>query len=396
MTLTIRADIVGPRLRAARVAANLTQEEAARALGLARTTLLAIEAGKRLPKAEELRAFSDLYSVRAGELLTRSRQPLDLEVKYRSSGMRRADRSDNSETENVLETAKAQASKLLNRLAASALELEGLLELSRSRAEYPSWSVNSDQSVEEQAEDAALMFRQRLGVGFGPISNLKALLELEFGIWVFERPLHSSISGACAFHKEYGGFILLNSNHWPERRQQTAGHEAGHGMARPGEPAVLINTDEFVDREDRFCDVFARALLMPAAVVRRKAVEIKGMGKLTVRHLLWLAAYFHVSIEAMGRRMESLALIPRGTYDSLKNRKIGRSHLEQVVRESEMAFAPSGFTPKLLFLASEAYSRGLLSEQQIAEKLELDLPSVRSALEGVTNANESGASLASS
>ncbi len=141
-----------------------------------------------------------------------------------------------------------------------------------------------------------------------------------------------------------------------------------------------MKSDVYSEREDKFCDAFARALLMPGAAVRRKAAEIKGVEGLTIRHVLWLAGYFRVSIEAMARRMEYLALLSKGTYDSLKRRGLGRKHLEQVAEEGNLNITPAGFTPRLFFMASEAYARGLLSEQQIAEKLELDLPRVRTAL----------------
>jgi Zn-dependent peptidase ImmA (M78 family)/transcriptional regulator with XRE-family HTH domain len=371
MALPIRSDVLGPRLKAARATANLTQEQAAKALGLARTTLLAIESGKRPVRPEEIRAFSALYKVREGELLSGARQPLDLEVKFRSSGQSATPSGD---------SAKDDASRLLNRLAAAAIEFEELLGHPVIKGDYPIWHLSSDVGIEDQAEDAALMFRQRLGVGLGPLPDLKPLLELEFGIRIFERPLNPSVSGACSFDKNYGAFMLLNINHWHERRQLTAGHEIGHGMVRPGEPAVILSSETYLDREDRFCDAFARALLMPAVAVRRKAGEIKGSEGLTVRHVLWLAAYFRVSIEAMGRRMESLGLLPKGTYESLKRSGLGRKHLEQVAAESRFDLTPIGFTPRLFFMAGEAYLRGLLSEQQIAEKLELDLPTVRKAL----------------
>jgi Zn-dependent peptidase ImmA (M78 family) len=376
MAIHIRPEVLGARLKAARTVVNLTQEEAAGRLRLARTTLLAIEAGKRAVRPDELRAFAELYEVRESELLGGSRQPLDLDVKFRSSGL--GPRDVKART---LETAKAGAKKLLNRLAATVLELEELLDLPSTQAAYPEWHINPDQSLEDQAEDAALMLRQRLGIGMGPIPDLKALLELELRTHVFERPLPAGISGACSFHKQYGGFVLLNANHWVERRQQTAAHEIGHGMVRPEQPAVVVETEEFVDKEDKFCDLFARALLMPGVAVRRRAADVKGPGPLTVRHVLLLSAYFRVSIESMARRLEALSLMPRGTYDSLKERGLGRKHLEQVVKEAELSTSYPGFTPRLMFLVGEAYSRGLLSEQLIAEKLDLDLISVREALE---------------
>lgn len=54
---------VGDRLRVARSASGLTQEQAAERLGLARTTLVAIERGDRQPRPEELVAFAKLYAV---------------------------------------------------------------------------------------------------------------------------------------------------------------------------------------------------------------------------------------------------------------------------------------------------------------------------------------------
>src|SRR5258707_9087154 len=118
-------------------------------------------------------------------------------------------------------------------------------------------------------------------------------------------------------------------------------------MVRPGQPIIVLDTEDFPDREDKFCDAFGRALLMPAAAVRRKAAEVKAEGKLTVRHVLWLSAYFRVSMEAMGRRLEALGLANRGIYDSLKRRGLSRRHLEDVMREAGFEKSPQGFTPRL-------------------------------------------------
>ncbi len=61
--------ILGQRLQAARKNANLTQQSVAEVTGLARTTIVAIEKGERLPKEDELLQFSDLYHRSAHELL---------------------------------------------------------------------------------------------------------------------------------------------------------------------------------------------------------------------------------------------------------------------------------------------------------------------------------------
>ena len=57
---------LGEQLRGARSGANLTQDAAAASLGMARTTLVAIEKGQRSVRAEELLALrASMASVRA-------------------------------------------------------------------------------------------------------------------------------------------------------------------------------------------------------------------------------------------------------------------------------------------------------------------------------------------
>ena len=57
------------RLKEIRKRLNLSQEFVAKQLGLARTTLVAIEYGNRKITADELVKFSDLYGVSIDEIL---------------------------------------------------------------------------------------------------------------------------------------------------------------------------------------------------------------------------------------------------------------------------------------------------------------------------------------
>ena len=142
--------------------------------------------------------------------------------------------------------------------------------------------------------------------------------------------------------------------------------------------------DEFFDREEKFCDAFARAFLMPAMTVRKKAAELRdAAGQFSVRQLLAMAVYFHTSIEAITRRLEGLALLPKGTFELLKTKGLGTQHLEEVRRELNEPEVVGRFTPRTLLLAADAFEKGLLSEQQIARKLQLDLGTVREVLEQV-------------
>ncbi len=74
---------VGERLRVARSATGFTQEHAAENLGIARTTLVAIERGDRQPRPEELVALAKLYGVGVHSLLRPSAVRVDIVGQFR-------------------------------------------------------------------------------------------------------------------------------------------------------------------------------------------------------------------------------------------------------------------------------------------------------------------------
>src|SRR3954447_25927843 len=60
---------IGERLAAARRARGLTQQDAAEALGVARTTITAMEKGDRRPRASELVKLAQLYGRPVGDFV---------------------------------------------------------------------------------------------------------------------------------------------------------------------------------------------------------------------------------------------------------------------------------------------------------------------------------------
>jgi Zn-dependent peptidase ImmA (M78 family)/DNA-binding XRE family transcriptional regulator len=376
--LKVRPEVLGPRLKSARSLAKLTQDVVAQKLGFARTTVVAIENGKRPISPEELRAFAELYAVSESDLLSAGTPSLDMELRFRTSSV-------NEDADGAV------AHALLNRLAAASVELETMLNRPMIQPDLPVISLNRSMSVEQQAEDVALSMRQRLGIGFGPIPELISLVELDMGLRVFERGLPAKVSGAFAYDDSIGGFIVVNALHPAARRRLTVAHELCHALLRRSGLIVHMTDDESGDREEKFCDAFARAFLMPAMTVRKKATELRdAAGHFSVRQLLAMSVYFHTSMEAMTRRLEGLALLPKGTFESLRAKGLGTQHLEEVRRELDEPEAVSRFTPRTMLLAAEAFEKGLLSEQQIARKLQLDLGSVRDVLEHVAPEGEGG------
>lgn len=361
---------LGAKLRHARMLRRLTQEAAATKLGMARTTVVAIEAGKRAVSSQELRQFAEVYDIEEGELLAEADSDVDLAIEFRTSA------GGPESQDEVLVAA------MLNRLVNSTLQIEALLGQARPSLDLPVISLPRSGSIENFAEDCAANLRSRLGIGVGAIQNLPALMEFEMGIRVFERRLPSKISGAVAFHQRAGAFILLNSAHPVFRRRVTAGHEIGHLLTRETGVSVDFENASPQGRMEKFCDLFGVAFLAPAATVRRKAKELKEIsGGFSVRQLLALAVFFNISIEAMTRRLEGLEMLAGGTYEKLRKQGIGLEHRRAVAQELSVAEEDQPFTPRSLLLAGLAYERELLSEQQIASMFEMNLVDVRRALE---------------
>lgn len=360
---------LGDRLRAARSGANLTQDAAATSLGMARTTLVAIEKGERLVKPEELLAFARLYGVSAGRLTSPDAIHVDLAAKFRRTEGREASRT------------VTESLALLNRLATGAAQLERLLDRAL-QMDYPPPIRINPRIIDQQAEDAANHLRARLGVGLGPIPDLMGLLERELGLRLFFRPLPSPICGLYAFDRAVGACMLINANHHWKRRVQTAAHETGHFVSDRSHADILEEGEVPLSVEERFAKRFGPALLMPASGVRARFDETVGEGgRFDVKELILLAHQFGVATEAMCRRLEELRLLPQGTWDSMRDRGFARGLERSVIGEPSALPRPPLVPARLAYLASIALDRETLSEGQLCDLLSVDRVELRKALE---------------
>ena len=361
---------IGDRLRAARSRAGLTQQEAARDLKMARTTLLAIEKGERRIRTEEFRAMAALYRLSVNSFFQLESGAPEFVPRFRALS-------------STADQAGADAARLLNELVVGELELERALGVS-FRPNYPAERPIGTGDVREIAEEAALETRQRLGLGLGPLNDLVSLLELEVGIRIFVRPLPSgSISGLFAFDDTAGACMLLNQNHPRERRALTAAHEYGHFLSSRRQPDVLDLTRSTQSREEKFATAFSVALMMPSASIRRRFEDLKReAGRFSPRHLIILAHHFCVSEEAFCRRLEELSLVRGGTWESLRDRGFSGELVRQVLGDTPSSLGPV-VPPRSWVLAVEAYRREILTEGQIARRLCMDRVAVRRMIDSL-------------
>jgi Zn-dependent peptidase ImmA (M78 family) len=367
-------DALGERLRIAREAAKLTQAMAAEAIGVARTTVVAIEQGQRRVRIDELQKLAAIYGTSANAILRSEALHLDMLPRFRKL-MQSTDE------------ARAEAVRMFNDLVRSEIELENALGVRRAR-NYPPERPLLPGDVRAQAEQDADELRSWLGFPSGPILDVVSLLELQLGIRVFVRPLNARISGLFAFDNSAGACVLLNARHPIERLAHTAAHELAHFVSTRREPEILIEGESSISREERYAQSFARCFLTPARAVRQRFAEITaGHSHLTRRHVILLSNAFGVSREAIVRRLEELKLAREGTWDWFQeNGGITDQQATQVLGylpDRRLLPEAQGLVPpRVCLLAREVWKRGMYSEGQLARLLHLNRHQIREVLDG--------------
>jgi Zn-dependent peptidase ImmA (M78 family)/transcriptional regulator with XRE-family HTH domain len=366
---------IGERLRLARESAKLTQADAAALVGVVRTTLVAIEQGKRRVQTDELQKLTAAYHTSANALLRREAVHLDMVPRFRKL---------QASSDDAVE----RATRLLNDLVRAEVELEDALGVSRTR-NYPPERPILPGDIRAQAEQDAQELRDWLGLGPGPVTDIASILDLQLGVRVYVRPLDGKVSGLFAYDETAGACILLNANHPPERLTQSGVHETAHFISTRRQPEVLTEDERFTSREERYANAFQRAFITPARTVRQRFAEITaGQSHLTRRHIILLAHALGVSREAMVRRLEELKLAREGTWDwFVANGGITDDQVRQVLgdlpdRKVNAARAQGLVPPRLALLAREAWKKEIYSEGQLARLLQLNRHEIREILDG--------------
>ncbi len=371
--------VLGRRLQEARKARHFTQKEVAESLGLARTTITALENGERRIRPKELIQLARLFGRSVSSLVGPRATGEDFYVQFRAAVAGARTRKDQEELERGVQSFQG--------LCEDYLYLERL-NGAPIRRSYPSQYLISGVSPEVAAEDVASSERNRLGMGDGPILNLREILESDVGVRVFYTELPSRVAGLFAYTEELGGCIAVNSKHPEERRRWSMAHEFGHFLtSRFRSEVSMLATYERVPAGERFADAFARCLLMPAAGLRRRFHEIfrASEGKLTVAEVCRVAHYYFVSVQAMMLRMEELRLLPGGAWERLRDRGFKVREAQEQLGWVPQAHDDGSLPIRYQLLAIRAFEEGKLSEGELANVLRVDRVSARRIVQRLTH-----------
>jgi Zn-dependent peptidase ImmA (M78 family)/DNA-binding XRE family transcriptional regulator len=380
---SIEPRALATRLREAREARGWTQQELAHRLGMARTTIVAIEKAERRLKPQELIQLAALFGRSVSELLQRGTPPEGFSVQLR--GALPVSAPDDYDLVPYIEDFQHRCEDYLR--------LEEICRVPlrmRYPPEYDIEGVDPDQA----AEDLADAERSRLDLGEGPLINLRELLETDVGLRVFQLDLPSKVAGMFAFATTLGGCIAINLRHPLERRRMSLAHEYGHFLtARFRSEITFAGRYERKPAAERFAEAFARAFLMPAAGVRRRFLEHERERPRGITHgdLCRLAHFYVASLEAMTRRLEELRLVPVGTWDRLRQENFRVDEAKRLLGLESSAHADDDpFSPRYIALAVEAWQQGEVSEGQLAQILRTDRIGARERVERFALAAEDG------
>jgi Zn-dependent peptidase ImmA (M78 family)/DNA-binding XRE family transcriptional regulator len=351
---------LGQNLKIAREQRGLRQSDAAKFIDVARTTLTAIEQGKRQINIDELRQLANAYGRSVGDFLRQRPAARDFQVQYRGPFKRQ-----DYETEKIW-----QSQNEFQELCRNYVELEQIMDAPLMRR-YPAIYSLEGLSPKQAAESVAAQERNRLGLGDGPLPLLRSFFEQEVGFRIFYMPFaDSQFSEMYYYDDELGGCMAVNQNHPEERRRWSLVHGYAHFLVHRYQPFAYV---EGVYEREQFADHFAKYFLMPtSSLMRRYQDTLQSREKATLGDLCVLAHYYGVSLAAFVRRLEDLSIAPGGTWERIRDGAFKVRKAQEQLGLPPIPAQEQTLPLRYQFLAVEAFEQGNISEGLLAKFLLVD------------------------
>lgn len=403
------------RLRSAREAASVTQEEAANHIGVSRPTLAQIEAGNRAVNSIELDRLASFFGRDLRSLLAEEFRAEDTLVALFRRGSIAADEvaePDGAEPETLSAIRGCLA------LGREITNLERHLEIDRDQTALPAYSVRPSASrwdAIQQGERVAMEERRRLGLGFAPLPNVAELLESQ-GIRTAQVKLPRDISGLMLTDSTIGLFVVANQEHVYLRRRFSFAHEYCHVLLDRDRRGTISRSS---DRETLFevrANAFAAALLMPREGVEEFLVRLAkglpsrsrteifdgeaivpatsrpeaGSQAIQFHDVVLLAHQFGVSRQSALYRLKNLKQISEVEFKglwALDEQGIGKELASLMkLHNPDDGGARDEFRHRFLALAFEAFRRSRISRgklHELARMVDADPDVIDSTLEAI-------------
>jgi Zn-dependent peptidase ImmA (M78 family)/transcriptional regulator with XRE-family HTH domain len=342
--------VLGERVRAARVAAALNQEDLASRIGLERTALVKIEAGSRRISAMELFRLVDTLGVPTSYFVE---QPHAAAVSRRTALVDDPDQADRARWR--LDTA-------LDAHARDVEQLVGYGLLANPDHRLPRSAVTS-------AEDASQLARAaRTSGAFGddPVGPLADSCEV-FGLYLLV--VDQDTDGASVLLDGPGGVgaAVIGGRREPGRRRWTAAHELGHHLMGD-EYHADVGVHSSRDDREKLIDAFASELLLPTNGLRRRWVAHQSSDERS--RLIRIAAEFRASWTAVVDAAQRAELLSDDSAHQLRADRPVKGDFLAVLGSEPMEDLQVRTTgSRWRQAAVEAYRRGVITAARAVELL---------------------------
>lgn len=308
---------IGINLKRIRLLKNLSLNEAGKLLNMTATAVSKYEKGEIIPDSKKLIDFANAYNVNSIDLLKVYNAP---KMKFNSFRKRKRLVGKNLELlENLIQDEVAKYLEVieLNNTALQSIKLKKYL-------------CNSL----EDAENAANDFRNFIKISNKqPISDLTNIFE-NLGIVIIhiknpdER--FTDFDGLSEFVNNIPVIVILDGIKDGARQRFTIAHELGH---------LLLNIkDEELD-EEKLCNRFASALLMPKEAVINEFGSSRN--HINFFELTAFKFEFKVSYTAIAYRLKDLNIISDYLYKNLSiylSQRIGKNDSKPIQPETSYQF----------------------------------------------------------
>jgi Zn-dependent peptidase ImmA (M78 family)/transcriptional regulator with XRE-family HTH domain len=371
-------EAVGQRIAKAREFLGLTQAVVADKLGLARTTQVAIEQGRRPVSVAELYRYAEVLS-----------RPLDYflglgvwgKADFRPHFRIMAERLDALITGPPRRpgrprgpaepTPERLALMQFESLCRNYLELEEINALPRTA--MPELPAPRHFSAPE-AEQLAATVRAHLDIGpDAPIPDLRVRLEDSFALRVYVLAQKGRLSASAFHHPAVGGCVYLAERSIP-RMRFTLAHALGHLLANREDAMVDVDASRKKSAIDAFATSFASALLLPSRGLRERFGAVHSeTNEVSDIAILYLARTFGVTLGAMRLRLEQLRLASTATLrridEAIKQAASAPRNEQDTTHGLPDQPRWEMLPERYVFLAMRAYRKDLITRARLAECL---------------------------
>lgn len=379
---------LGRRIRAAREACRMTQDEAARYIDVSRPSFVQIEAGHRSVSSLELDRLAYLFGRDIRELVADAFVEDDaLAALFRAQ-------ADVAGQPAVLETLRECLA--VGRELGNLERLVGIDRALTAASSHPLPPPTTRWEAIRQGEQIADEERRRLGLGVAPLPELTELLESQgMRTWLVDLP--DDVSGLTLSDRQSGTFVVVNRVHHPLRRRFSFAHEYAHVVIDRDRFGMISRASSRDDLVEVRANAFAASLLMPEEGVRQLVARL-GKGKpsrvhaevfdeagllsvegrskpgtqsLQLYDVVALAHQLGVSRPSMLYRLRNLRFVTEAELAQLKasdDAGKGRALAEQLgLSEPDRGRTRSPLAHRVLGLALEAFRRDEISRGKLRE-----------------------------